>query len=694
MKQSTENYPGEVVGELEYIDATLHVSPHIFKLLSGAYSDLPRAIVREYASNMVDGYARLAGVPVDQLTDEHVSIQPTIHLPNSFERYIEFEDYGSGMSLDHQRSIFTKVGLSDKWDSDNEIGGKGLGAKTASYYEGCDQWTFHCRYNGKKYFWVVTKNAEGIPRYVLASITDTKESNGVTIRIPVIEQDIVKFRDVANEILPYFPITFNVTGSTGMVKIPKLEYTHRGDKWGFSNQNSDSSIAVMGGVPYRINRNFVYATGNAGLNKLLDSKVILFFSVGELDVTPQREALQYTIRTINTIRQRAETAVNEVVDLIVKSASEVTTFWEKWERVNAPNVNMLASVMHAQLEQQLGEDLFGNRRLMMSSIWDKYPDAKIKSFKTRRRSQTVETGELRQGDLVCAYPGELLTYFPAIFYIDDVGSGVITRVKDFVKARHMDGKRVNVLLVKGMTKDELLPFLEGAPESIIRMASELPKPVVKRTPRTAYQKSKVRLWDYPRWVDAGDTPGRKVYIQLFNSEPHLNEDLDFKSQLLHLKVLGFGLDLYGVQKDKKPPQDFVPLSTFVREALVETLPKFPNWRKKIINSNPYKYHHYDGVPWPLLKELKIRDPLIDSYIEAEAILANNQKREGIEYLLAKHLDLFPNLPEEEVIDIQEIRKEIMKKYPLFSMVASSQVAEENYDVLRAALIHTQIGAES
>lgn len=54
--------------------------------------------------------------------------------PTSLAQYLEFKDFGIGMSEDTIMTVFTQYGNSTKNDSNDEVGGFGIGSKTAFCY--------------------------------------------------------------------------------------------------------------------------------------------------------------------------------------------------------------------------------------------------------------------------------------------------------------------------------------------------------------------------------------------------------------------------------------------------------------------------------------------------------------------------------------------------------------------------------
>src|SRR6478736_9578308 len=76
---------------------------HIMSLLTDMYSDQELAVLREYTSNGIDAH-RAAGqtLPIE------------VHLPSALSPNFIVQDYGTGMSLDDIKYIYSSYGASTK----------------------------------------------------------------------------------------------------------------------------------------------------------------------------------------------------------------------------------------------------------------------------------------------------------------------------------------------------------------------------------------------------------------------------------------------------------------------------------------------------------------------------------------------------------------------------------------------------
>ena len=91
----------------------------VMDMLAKLYSEPHAAVLREYVSNAYDANVEAGATkPVE------------VHLPEVDEPYLSVRDYGSGLDYLSIVSVFANFGTSTKRDSDNLIGGFGIGSKS------------------------------------------------------------------------------------------------------------------------------------------------------------------------------------------------------------------------------------------------------------------------------------------------------------------------------------------------------------------------------------------------------------------------------------------------------------------------------------------------------------------------------------------------------------------------------------
>lgn len=319
---ASENRNVQVVGAVESKVAGIRANRAMLMLLSKQYSDYPWAIVREYGTNMIDGYAELRRVrPGAEF------IPPVIKLPTPLFPYIEFTDYGIGMDYDRLWNVFTDYGASTKGDTNEQVGGFGIGAKVANYYEKADVWFVESRYDGMKHILHVTRNADGLPEYHRMPSIPTDEPNGVTVRIPIPQSEWQYFHDAAKRLAMFFPMELRLLADGQEVEYEKRTYILQGTGWGIRQGRGDNTV-IVGNVPYPLDVSILcYRTG---LDGDLFNYLSLDFAipVGEVEIAPNREMLIYEDLTINRLKKAVEVFLSELGDLASKQIEDQPTAWE------------------------------------------------------------------------------------------------------------------------------------------------------------------------------------------------------------------------------------------------------------------------------------------------------------------------------------------------------------------------------
>lgn len=330
---------------------SINLGAHMLQVLSGLYSDIHWAIVREYGTNMLDGYTELRrNDPTAPI------IPPRIKLPSADSPFLEFIDYGAGMSWDRVWGVYSKYGASTKQGNNDEVGGLGLGSKVAFAYEHADQWNVESRYNGERMTFNAAKNEYGIPVLLHVETVPTYEPNGVTVRIPVPSHEWRYFHDPIRQLKAYYPMDLVIeAGSDFEYTAPEI-FT-RGQGWVLRKEGRDSKI-VMGNVPYPLEPAYL---SYEGAGKFLRDNwgaisVDFYVGVGEMDIVPSREAIKYTDRT----KSRLNRAVKEFMDGLTSNAtSAIQSAPTRWEALKMLYSLWGINDMRALLKtvQWRGEDL-------------------------------------------------------------------------------------------------------------------------------------------------------------------------------------------------------------------------------------------------------------------------------------------------------------------------------------------------
>ena len=168
---------------------TIQASAKAFKILSrNLYSNSVAAVCREIISNAVDAHIQ-AGI----------TTPPRVTLPTASSPSFIVEDFGVGMSEETIDNVYSSYFASTKNQSNELIGGFGLGSKSPLAYT--DSFLIETTQNYETRQYVLAFDAQGIPSLsLLATFQDEKEC-GTKITVPVKAQDFSSFVYKTDEIV-------------------------------------------------------------------------------------------------------------------------------------------------------------------------------------------------------------------------------------------------------------------------------------------------------------------------------------------------------------------------------------------------------------------------------------------------------------------------------------------------------------
>lgn len=282
-------------------------------LRSKLYSDPIGSICREYYSNAVDAHtaAGRPEVPVD------------VHLPTTWLAEYKIRDYGTGMSPDLVDEIFTNYGASTKRDSNDQIGGFGIGSKSAWSYS--DTFTIDTIYQGKRYVYAAVIDDSQRGKVFLMSEEPSTERSGTSIVIPVRRGDYEDFARSTYFYTSFFDPRPNILGKSSHTWT-EPSFTYKGDRWGLLN-NRGSSLALVGSIPYPLSLSPLGGVDNK-IKTLFNAGVLLKFNIGELTLSASRESIHYDDKSKKLIVDRFMSTIEELTKQLEPLVASASDLWE------------------------------------------------------------------------------------------------------------------------------------------------------------------------------------------------------------------------------------------------------------------------------------------------------------------------------------------------------------------------------
>ncbi len=295
------------------------------------YSNKPKAICQEIMSNSRDAHLEI-GTP-------DLPIQ--VKVPNALSPNWECKDFGPGIDPDRMHKVFTQYANSTKRTNNTESGGWGLGGKTPFAY--ADTFTIRtiAKEDGVNTLrnYVAIKEGDAGPRLLeVGEPQETQEVTGTTISVPIKPDDFSNFASFTFKLSQFWTVRPTVLG-TSQMGWETYEWNYEGANWKIGNGRNyyKELYACIDGIPYTLNAS-EFSNIDSKLNALLGHNVVMFFKVGDLNVTLNREQLDYTDKTKKAIINRLEEMQGWLENEVEHGIAKAATLWEAHALYNKLNV--------------------------------------------------------------------------------------------------------------------------------------------------------------------------------------------------------------------------------------------------------------------------------------------------------------------------------------------------------------------
>lgn len=302
MKIDTSQGSVEVVGDIKEFKTSIDPKNLEFittLLSSNLYSDPEQSFIREIVSNAWDSHVE-AGT-----TDIPVIVR--------FRRYggegsVTIRDYGVGLSPERFQEVYCNIGSSTKRDSNDYIGGFGIGKYSSLACSNTVYITSY--YEGKAYYYVMVKSGNSITTNLLME-KPTDEKNGVEVTIKSIS-DLTPYNKALQYIVFFPNVYIDGASDADMINSAKLKR--------FNNFAAASifipSKLLLGNVLYPVQKYHLNYEARSFIERIEGTGIVIKFDVGEINITPNRENIIYSSDTIKKIEDRIMAAKAELDALV------------------------------------------------------------------------------------------------------------------------------------------------------------------------------------------------------------------------------------------------------------------------------------------------------------------------------------------------------------------------------------------
>jgi len=305
-EKNSNVFSGQAQEKIDFTVSSKNVNKIINILRSSMYKEPSRAVVREILANALD---------IHKQTGTSKKIDVILPSRKNNNNWI-VRDYGTGLSPSEIRTIYTSFGESTKDQSDEAIGGFGVGCKSPFSYT--DSYMVNSYYQGKKYQYLMSIADDNSSECRLVLTSDTEEPNGLEVKVPISVDDVRRFSALTVETLFFWDKKhYRINGDDNLIKTPSPEVS--GKNWkkyhtirdcvpsfaaGSRMFNSKNCVINVGGMPYLLDTNAI-ASGlkktEADFINSISEGMHVDLDISQVDLPVNREDLRYTDRTKNNL---------------------------------------------------------------------------------------------------------------------------------------------------------------------------------------------------------------------------------------------------------------------------------------------------------------------------------------------------------------------------------------------------------
>lgn len=320
LPETTTTTQSTMDGEKVMMGISAEDMSHIMGILAGLYKDRLLAMIREYSCNAWDSHVEAGFCGPIEVT-----------LPSSLAPTLKIRDYGSGLSAEDIREVYSQYGRSTKRNTNDQVGMMGLGSKSALSYT--QQFTVVSVKDGERVTVLIALDADGVGTMQILSVDPCEDANGTEVQIAIKREDIYTCSRTSDEFFQYWDTDAVLVNGKPPARFKALKLS---DNLYMREAPAHESRIIMGNVVYP---HAIDVYNGKRTYSQPDIALIAFVPIGSVKPTPSRESLMDVQITKNTVtRIRAEyrnniaTAAQREIDACAthQEAIEKITTWRRF----------------------------------------------------------------------------------------------------------------------------------------------------------------------------------------------------------------------------------------------------------------------------------------------------------------------------------------------------------------------------
>ena len=518
MKLHASTNTVEKSGNFEENQFSIEASAKAFMILSdGLYSNKILAVIRELSTNAYDSHVD-AG-------KGHLPFE--VHLPTRLEPYFHVRDFGTSMTHEQCMTLYTTYFRSTRNDSNDAVGCLGLGSKAPFAY--ADSFTVEAFKDGEKRIYSAHRDANGNPTFSLMETVDTDQPNGVKVSMPVQNSDCDNFDKEATKVYQHFNIKPR-TNKEMVYDTKEIILKDKNDKWEFVKRGRDNFV-IMGQIAYPLDEDqFGSFSDKGSIAKFLwnTSGLILYADIGDVEITPSREALSYTEETKKNIINLVKCVISDIKNSVEKTIkSQPTLFLARKKYVE---IESQCSSIKTAIESLGNVISYNGKQIFDEMVYNKI---NVKNMGITQIDKSGYRSKVQNSKDIDTIPFDKDSYL----IIDDLPRGGMTRIRTMLKENHSNNYyssssngysayvyKLRQDLISGTeqphyydeTKENnsFLKVLGDATPSNVLFTSDMPKPASTSYGSNYTYSAEVRCFNW--YGDTGKFESRKVSVKEAN----------------------------------------------------------------------------------------------------------------------------------------------------------------------------------